>query len=100
MLPEKVVMPTSIGEIPDRSTHPRPTKMGNAIGACDVRLTVWNFPGPLIHLCSCFCPEFALPLSIWLSCGRIGLRLHWRAELAAAGLPWRVMRLEGRRSTV
>jgi hypothetical protein len=41
-----------------------------------VRLTLWNFPGPLIHLCSCFCPEFALPLSIWLSCGWIGLRLH------------------------
>ena len=100
MLPEKVVVPTSIGEIPDRSTHLRPTRMGNESERAMARLTLWNFPGPLIQLCSCFCPEFALPLSIWLSCGRIGLRLHWRAELAAAGLPWRVMRLEGRRSTV
>lgn len=61
------------------------------------RLTLWNFPGSLMHLCSCFCPEFALPLSIWLSGGWIGLRLHWRAELAAAGLPWSVMQSEGRR---
>lgn len=64
------------------------------------RLTLWNFPGPLIHLCSCFCPEFALPLSIWLSSGWIGLRLLWQAELAAAGLPRRVMRSEARRLTV
>jgi|HubBroStandDraft_5_1064220.scaffolds.fasta_scaffold85095_3 hypothetical protein len=64
------------------------------------RLTFRNFPKPLIHLCSCFCPEFALPLSIWLSCGWIGLRLHGRAEPAAASLPWRAMRLEGRRSTL
>jgi hypothetical protein len=64
------------------------------------RLTLWNFPGPLIHLCSYFCPEFALPLSLWLSCGRIGLLLHGQAELAAAGLPRRAMRPEGRGSTV
>lgn len=61
------------------------------------RLTLWNFPGQLMQLCFCFCPEFALPLSIWLSCGWIGLRLHGRAELAAAGLPWRVTQSEGRR---
>ncbi len=48
------------------------------------RLTFRNFPGPLFHLCSCICPEFALPLFIWLNCGWMGLFLHGQAGFRAA----------------
>jgi hypothetical protein len=38
----------------------------------------------LLHgWCACFCPEFTLPLSIWLNGGWNGLLLHWRAGLRA-----------------
>jgi hypothetical protein len=49
-----------------------------------VQPTLWNFPQILFYWCACFCPEFALPLSIWLSSGWNGMLLHWRAEFGTA----------------
>jgi hypothetical protein len=49
--------------------------------------TLWNFPQLLLFWCVCLCPEFVLPLSIWLSSGWNGLLLHWRADLRKACLP-------------
>lgn len=46
--------------------------------------TLWNFPQLLLLWCACFCPEFALPLSIWLNNGWHGLLLHGRAALRVA----------------
>ena len=46
--------------------------------------TLWNLPQLLLTWCACFCPEFALMLSVWLSGGWNGLLLHWRADLRAA----------------
>jgi hypothetical protein len=99
MLPEKVVVPTSIGESLTAVPISDPRGWGPQSERAMARLTLWNFPGSLIHLYSSFCPEFALPLSLWLSCGWIGLRLHVQAELDAAGLLWRVMP-EEYRSTI
>jgi hypothetical protein len=45
---------------------------------------VSNFPGVLLMWCALLCPEFLLPLSVWLSSGWNGLLLHWRADLCAA----------------
>jgi hypothetical protein len=49
-----------------------------------VQPTLWNLPQVLLCWCACFCPEFALPMSIWLSRGWNGLLSHWRAESRAA----------------
>jgi hypothetical protein len=46
--------------------------------------TLWNFPQLLQIWCAFLCPELALVLSIWLSSGRRGLLLHWRASLRTA----------------
>jgi hypothetical protein len=60
-----------------------------------------NFPGPLLRCCSCLCPEFALPLSVWLESSWIGLLLHWQAEFrTACRLENPMRRPERRESTV
>jgi hypothetical protein len=75
-------MPTSVG----RSLTPSPSQThvdGPPNRSVPMRLAL-NFPGPLLICCSCLCPEFALPLSVWLDSSWIGLLLHWQAELRTA----------------
>lgn len=45
--------------------------------------TLSKLPQLLLSCCIFLCPEFALPLSIWLCNGWSGLLLHWRADLCA-----------------
>jgi hypothetical protein len=49
-----------------------------------MRPTFWNIPRVLVFWCNCCCPEFSLPLSIWLNSGWSGLLLHWRSGLGTA----------------
>jgi len=46
--------------------------------------TMLNFSPILLSWCICICPEFSLPLSVWLNSGWKGLLLHWRAALCSA----------------
>lgn len=91
-------MPTSVG----RSLTPSPSRTsvdGHPNRSVPMRLAL-NFPGPLLLCCSCLCPEFALPLSIWLDSSWIGLLLHWQAALRTACQAETLMRPERRESTV
>lgn len=45
---------------------------------------VFTFPEILLTCCVLICPEFFLPLSVWLTGGWNGLLLHWRAGLCTA----------------
>jgi hypothetical protein len=58
--------------------------------------TLWNFRETLAYWCVCFCPEFALLVSILLNSGWDGLLLHWRADLRKACQLGRVARGEAR----
>jgi hypothetical protein len=49
-----------------------------------VQPTLGNLPQILLYWCACFCPEFALLLSIWHNSGWSGLPLHWGAAVPAA----------------
>jgi hypothetical protein len=54
----------------------------------------WNFRETLSYCCACFCPEFALLLSMGLNGGWHGPLLHWRADVSMACRLGRVVRRE------
>jgi hypothetical protein len=56
--------------------------------------TLCNLLRILLCWCAFFCPEFALPLSIWLSSGWDGMLLRRRAESGAASRLGGGMRVE------
>lgn len=61
-----------------------------------VQPTLGNLHQLLPYWCACFCPAFALLLSIWHNHGWSGRLLHWRAAFRTAcrmGSGWAMQRV-------